>query len=381
MALIATTYDLVFLFFGSDRNPGIHEVYNRHRASSYTLHSALWTVGGFGLSAGSLAMSSVTNLLCFVLGAAATAAFVALLPPSAPRPYAVADLGMRKLSTAAAASDDGLAELLRSASMEDKTVILTLTNEAHAMPGSVLQIMLDSLRTGVRTQHLLKHLVVVATDPKGLERCRRMHPLCHLLVANGMSANGTKLMFYDKDYVDMMWARNRLQARVLALGYTMLFTDLDILWFRNPLLRIPVGADITLACDNHFGSNPYDLDKAANSGFVYARPTAATLAFFEGWYEARTRWPGENDQVVFREMKHELAARHGATVYLVDTTYFHNACEEWKKFNFHEICIFHAACIHGLQDKIDRLHAVLHEWRQFQAQQLLLGANSTALTY
>lgn len=85
--------------------------------------------------------------------------------------------------------------------------------------------------------------------------------------------------------------------------------------------------------------------------------------------------------MVFREMKHELAARHGATVQLVDTTYFHSACEAWKKFNFHEICTFHAACIHGLQDKIDRLNAVLHEWRQFKAQQLLLGANTTALTY
>ncbi|KAM3406147.1 hypothetical protein ACQJBY_000284 [Aegilops geniculata] len=331
----------------------------------------------------SLAMNSVTNLLCFVLGAAATAAFVALLLPSAPCPYTIADAGIRKLSTAAVASDDdGLAELLRSASMEDKTVILAFANEAHALPGSLLQMLLDSLRTGVRTEPLLKHLLVVATDPKGLERCRRMHPLCHLLSGvNGAAPNGTELMFYDKDYVDMMWARNRFQARVLTLGHAFLFTDLDILWFRNPLLRIPVGADITLGCDNHFGTNPYDLDKAANGGFVYARPTVASLAFFKDWYEARTRWPGENDQVVFREMKHELAARHGATVQLVDTTYFHSACEAWKKFNFHEICTFHAACIHGLQDKIDRLNAVLDEWRQFKAQQLLLGANSTALTY
>ncbi|CAM0913270.1 unnamed protein product [Alopecurus aequalis] len=332
-------------------------------------------------------MNSVRNLLCFVLGAATTAAFVVLLLlPAAPCPYTIADLGLRKLSKDVAASgkvdDDGLAELLRSASMEhDKTVILTFANEAHALPGSLLQILLESFRTGVKTESLLKHLVVVATDAKGLERCRHMHPLCYRLAGNGSAANGSALSFFDKDYVDMMWARNRFQARVLALGHAFLFTDLDILWFRNPLLRIPVGADIVLGCDNHFGNNPYDLDKFANGGFVYARPSASTLAFFRDWYEARTRWPGENDQVVFREMKHELAARHGTTVQLVDTSYFHSACESWKKFNFHEMCIFHVACIHGLQDKIDRLNAVFDEWRQYKAEQMLLGTNSTALTY
>ena len=45
------------------------------------------------------AMNSVRNLVCFVLGAAFTAAFVVLLLPAAPCPYTIADLGMRKLGT------------------------------------------------------------------------------------------------------------------------------------------------------------------------------------------------------------------------------------------------------------------------------------------
>jgi hypothetical protein len=205
-----------------------------------------------------------------------------------------------------------------------------------------------------------------------------MHPLCYSLAGDGDAA---ELSFMSKGYVDLMWARNRFQSRVLALGYSFVFTDTDIVWFRNPLLRIPVGADIAMACDNFFGDNPYDLDKFANGGFVYARPTAATVAFFRDWYEARTRYPGEHDQFVFGKVKHELAAKHGATVQFVDTTYFSGKCEEWKKNDYHQVCTFHANCLVGLQNKIDRLNGVLDEWKQFKAQQLLLGANSTALTY
>ncbi|CAM0913944.1 unnamed protein product [Alopecurus aequalis] len=330
-------------------------------------------------------MGSARDVLVFFLGAAVTAALVVLLVPAAPFPHTIDDLGMRKLSTVAAASgkvdeDDGLAELLRSASMEDKTVIMTFANEAHALPGSLLQIFLESLHTGVKTQPLLKHLVVVATDAKAFERCLHMHPLCYLFAANGTAA---ELSFHTniQDYKDLMWARNRFQSRVLALGYGFLFTDLDIVWFRNPLLRIPVAADIALGCDNFFGDNPYDLDKNANGGFVYARPTPASVAFFRDWYEARTLYPGSNEQVVFGKVKHELAAKHGATVQLVDTTYLSSECEAWKKFNFHEVCTFHADCLIGLQKKIDRINAVLHEWKHFKAEQLLLGINSTALTY
>jgi hypothetical protein len=44
---------------------------------------------------------------------------------------------------------DGLAVLLRSASMEDKTIIMTFTNEALSLPGSLLEILVD-VRVSVR---------------------------------------------------------------------------------------------------------------------------------------------------------------------------------------------------------------------------------------
>ena len=40
--------------------------------------------------------------------------------------------------------------------------------------------------------------------------------------------------------------------------------DVDIIWLRNPLLRIPIGADMAMSCDFFGGDNPYDLNKLAN---------------------------------------------------------------------------------------------------------------------
>ena len=213
--------------------------------------------------------------------------------------------------------DDSLSELLQRTSMADKTVLMTFADEAVTLPGSLLQIFLESLRIGVRTRPLLKHLVVVATDAKGFDRCRHMHRLCYPLLASGDGEEHPA------------WARHRFQSRVLALGYGFVSTDVASVWFRNPLLRVPAGADVATSCDWFHGDNPYDLDKpAASGGVVYARPSAAAAAFLDGWYEAATtRYPGERDGLVFDRVKHEMADRHGATVVLLDTAYFAGNCE------------------------------------------------------
>ncbi|KAL6838982.1 hypothetical protein ACP4OV_031209 [Aristida adscensionis] len=272
-------------------------------------------------------------------------------------------------------SDDEhkLSELLRKAAMEDKTIIMTFVNEAWTAPGSLMELFLESFRIGVKTAPLLKHLVFVAVDGKAFERCRRLHPLCYALPVNGTNF-ASEQRFMAKDYLDMMWRRNRFQARILELGYSFVFTDVDIVWFRNPLLRIPVGADIALACDKFAGDNPYDLrHKNANGGFVYAKASARTVAFYKGWYEARSVYPGKNEQELFDRLKQELAARHGVAAQFVDTAYLGTGCDRRRR-DFNKLCTFHANCLVGLKPKLEKLRGVLDEWKQFKA------ANNATLT-
>ncbi|XP_062194572.1 uncharacterized protein At4g15970-like [Phragmites australis] len=279
------------------------------------------------------------------------------------------DPSLKKLGMA----EGKLPEVLRRAAMEDKTIIMTFTNEAFAAPGSLMDLFLESFRTGVRTEPLLKHLVIVAADAKAFERCQKVHPLCYALPVDGANFTSEQL-FMARDYLDMMWRRNRFQAQVLELGYSFVFTDVDIVWFRNPLLRIPVGVDFAMSCDMYHGDNPYDLNKRANGGFVYAKASARTVAFYAGWYEARKAYPGKNEQDLFDKLKRELSARHDVAAQFVDTAYLGGFCERGKRRDFHKLCTFHANCLVGLKTKLEKLRSVLDEWKQFKA------GNGTALT-
>ncbi|KAJ1275553.1 hypothetical protein BS78_05G144600 [Paspalum vaginatum] len=339
-------------------------------------------------------MKSMIFLLGFLIVAAVTAATSVVLMLHAPYTCSVlpavreelalghgdladADPSTKKLDKHTSAENE-LEEMLRKAAMDDKTVIMTFTNEAWTAPGSLLDLFLESFRIGVRTAPLLKHLVIVAVDAKAYEQCQRVHPLCYRLrVADGADF-AAEQPYMKKDYLDMMWRRHRFQARVLKLGYSFVFTDVDIIWLRNPLLRIPVGADMAMSCDYYYGDNPYDLNKTANGGFVYAKASARMVAFYRSWYESRKEYPGDHEQYVFDQVKHKLSARHGVRVQFVDTAYLSGFCELRK--DFYKVCTVHGNCLVGLKPKLDRLTGVLDEWKQFRGKAALLGSNTTSLT-
>uniref|UniRef100_A0A804N8K0 Nucleotide-diphospho-sugar transferase domain-containing protein n=1 Tax=Zea mays TaxID=4577 RepID=A0A804N8K0_MAIZE len=125
---------------------------------------------------------------------------------------------------AAAEQEDELQRLLRAVADEDRTVIMTSVNEAWAAQDSLLDLFLESFRSGERIAHFVDHLLVVALDGGALERCRAVHPHCYLLpTAAARNLSGEKV-FMSKDYIDLVWSKVRLQQRILELGYNFLFT-------------------------------------------------------------------------------------------------------------------------------------------------------------
>ncbi|CAO2142711.1 unnamed protein product [Urochloa humidicola] len=263
------------------------------------------------------------------------------------------------------------------AAMEDKTVIMTFTNKAWATPGSLQDLFLESFRVGVGTVPLLKHLVIVAVDVKAYKQCQRAHPLCyHLRIEEGGASYAAEQVYMSNSYLKMMWHRNRFQIHVLEMGYSFIFTDMDIIWLRNPLLRIPMGADIAMSCDYYHGDRPYDLHKVANTGFMYVKASSRMVAFYKRWYAARASYPGAKEQDVFQKVKHVLPTQHGLLVQFVDTAYLTGFCELSKDFN--KVCTVHANCLGGLKTKLEKLTDVLDEWKQFREKDWLLGSNTTA---
>ena len=107
--------------------------------------------------------------------------------------------------------------------MGDRTVIITVLNEAWASPGSIFDLFIESFSIGEETERLLKHLVVVAVDPKAFERCRLMHDHCFLVTTQGTDLSAEKV-FMSYDYLKMMWWRLEFLKSVLELGYSFIFT-------------------------------------------------------------------------------------------------------------------------------------------------------------
>ncbi|KAL6911871.1 hypothetical protein ACP4OV_000676 [Aristida adscensionis] len=262
-------------------------------------------------------------------------------------------------------SEDHRLELvLQEASMVNKTVILTTLNAAWASPGSVIDLFIDSFRRGVRTSSLLRHLVIVTFDWKAYKRCVKIHSYCFALVIEDDDFSQEK-RFRTAGYLDMMWKRLDFLRLVLEKGYSFVFSDADIMWFRNPFPYFYPDGDFQTACDHYVG-NSTDLRNIANGGFNYVKSNNQSIAFYKFWYSSRLRYPGYHDQDVFNFIKHDpFVTDIRLTIKFLSTTYFGGICEPSRNLN--KVCTMHANCCIGLQSKIHDLRIMMEDWRNYMS--------------
>ncbi|XP_043715256.1 uncharacterized protein At4g15970-like isoform X2 [Telopea speciosissima] len=254
-----------------------------------------------------------------------------------------------------------LERILKDAAM-DRTVILTTLNEAWATPGSIVDLFLESFRIGDHTSGLLKHLLIIALDEKAYTRCLAVHTHCFALKTEGVNFSG-EAYFMTPDYLKMMWRRIDFLRSVLEMGYNFVFTDADIMWFRNPFPRFYLDADFQIACD-HFIGNSYDVQNRPNGGFNYVKSNNRTIEFYKFWYSARETHPGFHDQDVLNIIKYDpFIFEIGLTMRFLDTAYFGGLCEHGRDFN--NICTMHANCCYGLDSKLHDLRIMLEDWKIF----------------
>ena len=106
--------------------------------------------------------------------------------------------------------------------MPDRTVILTILDQAWARPGSVLELFLESFKIGVGTKKLLNHLVIVTTDDQAFQYCKAMHPHCFPLPTPEDFVARKPLMHPDRSKFGRRTIR--LLGEVDELGYNFVFT-------------------------------------------------------------------------------------------------------------------------------------------------------------
>ncbi|OMO72629.1 Nucleotide-diphospho-sugar transferase [Corchorus olitorius] len=255
-----------------------------------------------------------------------------------------------------------LEEVLKNASIGNKTVILTTLNYAWVSPNSVVDLFLKSFKLGDGTERLVDHLVMIALDEKAYNRCLVIHKHCFALVTEGVDFQ-EEAYFMTPNYLKMMWRRIDFLRSVLELGYDFVFTDADIMWFRDPFPRFYPDADFQIACDNFLGS-PDDMNNRPNGGFNYVKSNNRSIEFYKFWHSSRETYPGYHDQDVLNKIKlHPYISEIGLKIRFLDTAYFGGLCEPSRDLNL--VCTMHANCCFGMDSKLHDLKLMLQDWRAF----------------
>ncbi|KAK7280561.1 hypothetical protein RJT34_25625 [Clitoria ternatea] len=262
----------------------------------------------------------------------------------------------------ATSSEYPLEKVLNEAATKDRTVILTTLNEAWATPNSVIDLFLESFRIGDRTRTLLNHLIIVALDQKAFARCQVIHNHCFSLVSEEADFR-EEAYFMTPRYLMMMWRRIDFLRSVLEMGYNFVFTDADIMWFRDPFPRFHLDVDFQIACD-HFTGNFNDVQNRPNGGFNFVKSNNRSIEFYKFWYTSRETYPGYHDQDVLNFIKvHPYIADIGLKMRFLDTTNFGGLCEPSKDFN--QVCTMHANCCFGMDSKLHDLRIMLQDWKHY----------------
>nr|CAB3479267.1 unnamed protein product [Digitaria exilis] len=244
----------------------------------------------------------------------------------------------------------GLPELLQKVAMENRTVIITSVNAAWAQPGSLLDIYLDSFKNGEEIAHLLNHLIVVALDAGGFERCKAVHPHCYFLNVTSIDMSSAKA-FMSQEYLELVWTKLTFQQR-----------DCDMVLFRNPFRHFRVYADMSCSSDD-FKPSRAPLDQPLNTGLYYIKSTNRTIQMMKYWRAARERFPGHHDQSVFVKIRRELVRNLQVKIEPLETVYFGGFCE------YHDdpekVCTIHACCCVGLDNKVHDLKDFAADWKNY----------------
>ncbi|RZC03137.1 hypothetical protein D0Y65_017986 [Glycine soja] len=264
--------------------------------------------------------------------------------------------------SAAVTNEYSLENILSEAAMQDRTVILTTLNEAWAAPNSIIDLFLESFRIGDHTRRLLNHLVIIALDQKAFIRCQAIHTYCYLLVSEATDFH-EEAYFMTPSYLKMMWRRIDFLRSVLEMGYNFVFTDADIMWFRDPFPRFHRDADFQIACD-HFTGSFDDVQNRPNGGFNFVKSNNRSIEFYKFWYSSRETYPGYHDQDVLNFIKVDpFITDLGLRMKFLDTANFGGLCEPSRDLN--KVCTMHANCCYGMDSKLHDLRIMLQDWKYY----------------
>ncbi|KAL1546524.1 hypothetical protein AAHA92_23110 [Salvia divinorum] len=284
-----------------------------------------------------------------------------------------------------ASKRDELEVALEKASMANKTVIIAFVNKAYVEPNdaeypTMFDLFLEGFWVGDDTRRLLSHLLVVSMDTTAHQRCLFRRLNCYRMAAEDDGLAGEKF-FMSAGFLEMMWRRTSFLIQVLNKGYSFIFTDIDILWLRNPFTRLVTNADESM--DLQISTDEFDDDASStririNTGFYFIKSNNKTTSLFQRWYDTRTNSGGVKEQDVLQNLvRHGILAQLGIKIKFLNTIYFSGFCK-FSLGDFRFVATVHATCCRGIPAKVLDLKDVLRNWKRFrEAESFSVPTNTT----
>ncbi|KAK7382823.1 hypothetical protein VNO80_01919 [Phaseolus coccineus] len=272
---------------------------------------------------------------------------------------------------------DALECALAKASMGKKTVIIAVVNRAYVEQDvesdtTMLDIFLTSFWLGEGTRSLIHHILLVAVDQVAYDRCKFLKLNCFRLETDGVDFEAEKV-YMSQDFIKMMWRRTQFLLEVLKRGYNFVFTDIDVMWLRNPFTRLSKNEteDLQISTDMYYG-DPWSKKNPINTGFYFVRSNNKTISLFETWYGEKDNSTGKKEQDVLLDLIRGGIIEHlEIRVRFLDTLYFSGFCQDSKDFRV--VTTVHANCCRSINAKIADIKVALSDWKRFKR----LDVNST----
>lgn len=163
----------------------------------------------------------------------------------------------------------------------DKAVILTQASCPYL--DFAENWILDMERLGITN-----YLILVEDDVvyKYLNDKHPTHTVHPSVSSKRPKHNPKPFMRYDsKDFNDMMCDRLAIQRRVLDLGFSFLWTDMDTVWLQDALKIMPRGFDFVATSDRlKFGNDETEENKICGC-MTYWSPTVPARQALREWHQ------------------------------------------------------------------------------------------------
>uniref|UniRef100_A0A7S1T5L1 Nucleotide-diphospho-sugar transferase domain-containing protein n=1 Tax=Compsopogon caeruleus TaxID=31354 RepID=A0A7S1T5L1_9RHOD len=249
---------------------------------------------------------------------------------------------------------------------ENNTIILSALNFGYR------NIMMNWI---CNMRHLnIRNYVIAALDPDLYRYAytRGLATYYETTIFQGLNSSLLADATYGSDsFKQLTKMKSRVVLRILKLGVNVIWTDCDIIWFKNPIPHMQSHQADLIIQTNAPDNEPMNGKRRINSGFYLARSNGPTIQAFEDIikYASRSRMseqPCFYDVMCGKEMETivgtDRCAYNGMTVQLLDRHLYPNGITDgiwdtepgkiWIKFP--NLYILHNNWVKGADGKQSR---------------------------